>query len=96
MAPSASIEKLVVNNYTYTTGSVLSPVPVDSSGTIINVIFGLLALIIGVITVWQAQRAYHIWSFHHVVQASNKSEPSQKVFLYLLYQILTDRCSQYL
>ena len=33
----------------------------ESSGTITNIVFGFLAAVIGIATLWQAQRAYLLW-----------------------------------
>lgn len=34
----------------------------DGAGsTITNIVFGILALVVGMVTIWQAYRAYKIW-----------------------------------
>ncbi|MCJ1230331.1 hypothetical protein MMC12_007004 [Toensbergia leucococca] len=40
----------------------------DASGTITNIVFGLLAVFVGVLTVWQAHRAYTLWHTHRSQQ----------------------------
>lgn len=74
MAPSIRVGKLASNNYTIALSPLPAPTRVDSSGTIVNVIFGVLALIIGIITVWQAQRAYYLWHRHENQQDSSRSK----------------------
>ena len=76
MAPSIHLNKTTLNNYTSSPSPLPSPSSslADSSGTITNVVFGLLTVIIGIVTVWQAQRAYCIWARHHVLRASNASK----------------------
>lgn len=74
MAPSLPMAKFVVNNYTFTPSPSPAPTPADSSGTITNVVFGLLALVIGIVTVWQAQRAYYLWNRQELQQASNEGK----------------------
>lgn len=84
MAPSIRVGKFASNNYTITPSPLLAPTRVDSSGTIINVVFGLLALVIGIITVWQAQRTYYLWHRHENQQDSNKSKTILHTSLVLL------------
>lgn len=42
----------------------------EVKGIVINIIFGVLACIIGFVTIWQAHRAWHIWHMNH-----NSSRP---------------------
>lgn len=80
MAPSIRMEKFAVNNYTSTPGPFPAPTPADSSGTITNVVFGLLALVIGVTTVWQAHRAYYLWNRQEIQRASNEGKTILPIF----------------
>lgn len=42
----------------------LAPYPTSLDGTgstITNIVFGILALVVGIITIWQAYHIYHVW-----------------------------------
>ena len=53
----------------------------DASGTITNIVFGLLAVFVGVLTVWQAHRAYTLWHTHR----SQQLPPACKLPLAILH-----------
>ena len=62
----------------------------NSTQTITNVVFGLTATAISVVTVWQGHKVWKMWREHnngneeHVAAGTNQPAPPPELFFFLL------------
>jgi len=57
-----------------------------STETITNIVFGIFAVVIGAVTIWQGYRAWNIWRCHHRVQQPNALGELYSVGFTYLYE----------